>query len=319
MSAILTLVEQHAPKASLELLTLARRLGDPVAVARGPLGPEALEQLGRHGATAVHHWHTDLPERGDVAALLATLANRLEAGTVLVASSPEGKEIAARLAVRLDSGIITDAIDLEPGPNGPVVTQLVFAGSWRVRSRFRRGTAIVTVRPNSVQPEPVAASVTPAAQAVTAELPAPAGAVRTISRVSRAHAGRPDLTEATTVVTGGRGVGSEEAFEVIERLADAMGAAVGATRAVTDLEWRPRELQIGQTGKTVAPQLYLACGVSGAIQHLAGMQSSRVIVAINKDPKAPIFGVADFGVVGDLHSVVPALTNEIEKRGGSQP
>jgi electron transfer flavoprotein alpha subunit len=316
VTAILTLIEQHAPKTSLELLTFARRLGDPVAVARGPVDHEALERLGRHGATAVYQ--ADAAPRGQAVELLAKLAERLKPGAVLVTSQPEGKEIAARLAVRLDSGIITDAVDIRPGTEGPQVTQHVFAGSWRVRSHFRRGVPIATVRPNSVRPEPLAVPVAPAVEAAGIEFTQHEPTVQTISRSPRESNGRPELTEATTIVTGGRGVGSAAAFEVIEQLADAMGAAVGATRAVTDLDWRPHDMQIGQTGKTVAPQLYLACGVSGAIQHLAGMQSSRVIVAINKDPKAPIFTVADFGVVGDLHSVVPALIEEIAKRGGPQ-
>jgi electron transfer flavoprotein alpha subunit len=136
------------------------------------------------------------------------------------------------------------------------------------------------------------------------------------SRAAKQGTGRPDLADASVVVAGGRGVGSEEGFEVIGRLADVLGGAVGATRAVSDLKWAPHELQIGQTGKTVAPTLYVAAGVSGAIQHRAGMQSSKTIVAVNKDPKAPIFQIADFGVVGDLHHVIPALIDEVSKRKG---
>jgi electron transfer flavoprotein alpha subunit len=136
------------------------------------------------------------------------------------------------------------------------------------------------------------------------------------SRTAKQGTGRPELADAAVVVAGGRGVGSEEGFDVIGKLADVLGGAVGATRAVSDLKWAPHELQIGQTGKTVAPNLYVAAGVSGAIQHRAGMQSSKTIVAVNKDPKAPIFQIADFGVVGDLHTVIPALIDEVAKRKG---
>ena len=324
MSAVLVLVERgpgpgDAPvrKPTLELLTIARRLGEPVAVVYGPVDEETVGFLGRYGATAV--LTADVPEDHLVIPKVEALAEavrRTAPAAVLITSGVEGKEIAARLAVRLDSGIVTDAVDVAPGPDGPVVTQSVFAGGWMVRSRIRRGTPVVTVRPNATRPEPAAESVQPAVEALAVEYSDAARGARIASRTPRATSERPDLTDASVVVTGGRGVGSAEAFELIERLADALGAAVGATRAVTDLAWRPHEMQIGQTGRTVAPQLYLAVGVSGAIQHLAGMQGSRTIVAVNKDPKAPIFDVADFGVVGDLHTVVPALINELEKRKG---
>jgi electron transfer flavoprotein alpha subunit len=316
VSAILVLVEPGAPvrKATLELLTLARRLGEPAAVVCGPAGAQTVEVLARHGATRVYV--ADAPEieqylvvpKVDV---LAALVARTDPAAVLITSGPEGKEIAARLAVRLGSGVITDAVDVRPGP---LATQSVFAGSWTVHSRVRRGTPVITVRPNATHPDPVPVAAPVVAEAVSVEFSGAARGARVLSRTPRVRTGRPELTDAAVVVTGGRGVGSPAGFEVVDRLADVLGAAVGATRAVTDLGWRPHELQIGQTGRTVAPELYVAGGVSGAVQHLAGMQSSRTIVAINKDAKAPIFAVADFGVVGDLHVVLPALINEIEKR-----
>jgi electron transfer flavoprotein alpha subunit len=299
------------------LLTIARRLGEPVAVVCGPVDEATVDSLARYGATAV--FAADCPDDQPVIPRVDALAEavrRTAPTAVLITSGVEGKEVAARLAVRLDAGIVTDAVDVTAGPDGPLVTQSVFAGGWTVHSRFRRGTPVVTVRPNAARPEPVAEPGQPTVEPVKIEAGDPARAARVVSRTPRATSGRPDLTDASIVVTGGRGVGSPEAFEIIERLADALGAGVGATRAVTDLAWRPHEMQIGQTGTTVAPALYVAVGVSGAIQHLAGMQGSRTIVAINKDAKAPIFAVADFGVVGDLHTVLPALINEIEKRKG---
>jgi electron transfer flavoprotein alpha subunit len=320
VTAVLVLVERGDPggprlsKPTLELLTLARRLGDPVAVVCGPAEEQTVALLARYGTTAVYHADSPDLDRLLVAPkvqLLAEVARRTAPGAVLVTSSIEGKEIAGRLAVRLGSGVITDALDVQPDGAGPVATQSVFAGTWTVRSRVRRGTPVITVRPNATTAEPVPVSTDPVVESVGIEV---GNAAQVVSRSPRSASGRPELTDAAVVVAGGRGVGSVEGFEVIERLADALGAAVGATRAVTDLAWRPHELQIGQTGKKVAPQLYLAGGVSGAIQHLAGMQGSRTIVAVNKDPQAPIFQVADFGVVGDLHTVLPALINEIEKR-----
>jgi electron transfer flavoprotein alpha subunit len=323
VSAVLVLADRPAGaplrKPTLELLTLARRLGEPAAVVCGPVDDATVALLARYGATAVYAaGNAELDEFPVVpeVALLAELAGRLRPAAVLVSSGAEGKEIAGRLAVRLRSGVITDAVEVVPGPDGPVATQSVTTGGWSVRGRVRRGTPVIAVRPNATVPQPVPRPATPAVEQVSIELPAATRGARVVSRTPRARTGRPELTDAAIVVTGGRGVGSAAAFEVVERLADALGGAVGATRAVTDLGWRPHELQIGQTGATVSPELYLASGVSGAIQHLAGMQTSRTIVAVNKDPKAPIFQVADFGVVGDLHTVLPALINEIEKRQG---
>jgi electron transfer flavoprotein alpha subunit len=302
-------------KSTVELLTLASRLGEPAAVVYGDADDALVDALGRYGATTVYAVAPPSPDAYPAmakAAALVALAERTSPAAVLVTSGPEGKEIAARVAVRLDSGVITDAVDVRATPDGPLVTQSVFAGGWLAESQVRRGTPVITVRPNAATPEP--APATPVVEPV--EIPwsnAPAGP-RVTGRSPKVATGRPDLSDAAVVVAAGRGVGSADGFALIERLADTLGAAVGASRAVTDLEWCPHDLQVGQTGKTVSPQLYLASGISGAIQHRAGMQGSRTIVAINKDPKAPIFQIADFGVVGDLHTVLPALIDEIGKR-----
>jgi electron transfer flavoprotein alpha subunit len=320
VAEVLVLVERSdgvVRKATLELLTLARRLGDPAALVCGAVDDATTGLLGEHGATRVYV--VEAPELDDylvapkVDALVAAVQHAAPAA-VLVTSGPEGTEVAARAAVRLDSGLVTGAVDVTAGDGGPLATQSVFSGSWTAQSQVVRGTPIITVRPNAVSPE--AAPTQPAVEALQVRLGDPDRAGRVVSRTPKTGTGRPDLADAAVVVAGGRGMGSAEAFEMLERLADALGGAVAASRAATDLGWYGHDFQIGQTGKTVAPQLYLASGISGAIQHRAGMQGSRTIVAINKDPKAPIFGIADLGVVGDAHAVLPALIVEVEKRKG---
>jgi electron transfer flavoprotein alpha subunit len=317
VSEVLVLVERAdggVRKASLELLTLARRIGEPSAVLFGP-DDEAVGVLAAYGAAKIYT--VDCPEAEEFLVLpkvdvLAELAQRVAPVAVLVTSGPEGKDVAGRLAVRLGSGIVTDAVDLAPGTAGPQATQSVVAGAWVATSEVVRGPAVITVRPNAVSAQESAGQGVVEPVAVT--LSDAAKGARIVSRSPKQKTGRPELLDAAVVVAGGRGVGSAEGFGVLERLADVLGGAVGASRAATDLAWYPHEYQIGQTGKTVAPQLYIAGGISGAIQHRAGMQSSKTVVAVNKDPKAPIFAIADFGVVGDLHTVLPKLIDEIARR-----
>ncbi|MGW2988087.1 electron transfer flavoprotein subunit alpha/FixB family protein [Streptomyces goshikiensis] len=314
-------VDGAVRKPTLELLTLARRIGEPVAVALGAGAADTAAVLAEHGAVKV--LTADASEFAEylvvpkVDALQAAYDSVSAAGSlaaVLVPSSAEGKEIAARLAVRIGSGIITDAVDLEAGDEGPVATQAAFAASFTTKSRVSKGTPVITVKPNSAPVEAAAAAGTVEALAVT--FGALATGTKVVSRTPRESTGRPELTEAAIVVSGGRGVNGAENFHLIEELADSLGAAVGASRAAVDAGWYPHTNQVGQTGKSVSPQLYIASGISGAIQHRAGMQTSKTIVAINKDAEAPIFDLVDYGVVGDLFEVVPQLTGEIKARKG---
>ncbi len=319
MSNVLVLVD-HAGgtvrKTTAELLTIARRIGEPVAVYIGDDVQGALPALGQYGATKVIALSN--PELTQYlvapkAEALHQVAQKVEPAAVLISSSLEGKEIAARLAVKLESGLITDAVDVQPGDSGgPVTTQSVFAGNFSVQASVTKGTPIITVKPNSAAPE--AAETSPEVEEFDVTISDAAKTAKVTDTQPRAATGRPELTEAAIVVSGGRGTGGD--FGPIEAFADSLGAAVGASRAAVDSGWYPHAYQVGQTGKTVSPQLYVAAGISGAIQHRAGMQTSKTIVAVNKDPEAPIFELVDFGVVGDLHKVLPAATDEVTKRKG---
>jgi electron transfer flavoprotein alpha subunit len=313
MAEILVLAE-HAgddvKKVTLELITLARRFGEPSVVWTGPGAEQAQARCAEYGAARIYVAAGAVFDEyvvAPVVALLAELVAGKSPALVLLAGNAQGKEVAGRLAVKLDSGVLTDAVDLTPGEAGPVAEQSIFGGATIVHSRVRRGTPIVAMRPNAVAPEPSPG----AAELSQVSLAGEVAGARVTGRVVAERGERPDLTEASIVVSGGRGTGGAEGFGIIETLADSLNAAVGASRAVTDAGWYPHQFQVGQTGKTVSPQLYMAIGISGAIQHRAGMQTSKTIIAVNKDPEAPIFELADFGVVGDLFKVVPQLLEEI--------
>ena len=305
-------------KTTAELLTIARRLGEPVAVYIGDGVGSALPVLGHYGAAKVIALTN--PELSQYlvapkAEALQQVAQKVAPAAILISSSPEGKEIAARLAVKLESGLITDAVDVQPGDGGPVTTQSVFAGGYTVQATVTKGTPIITVKPNAATPGAgQTAGARPEVEEYDVLISDAAKTARITASRPREATGRPELTEAAIVVSGGRGTGGD--FGPIEAFADSLGAAVGASRAAVDSGWYPHAYQVGQTGKTVAPQLYVAVGISGAIQHRAGMQTSKTIVAINKDAEAPIFQLADFGVVGDLHKVLPAATDDIKNRKG---
>ena len=271
--------------------------------------------MAKYGAAKVYAVD-DAPLKGYLVApkaeALPQLVEKTSPGALLIASSAEGKEIAARLAIKTGSGLITDAVDVEAGDGGPGTTQSVFAGNYTVKAKVTQGTPIITVKPNSAAPVEAAG----------------AGEVEeVVGDGLRRRQGRPDRGlpaaqgDRTPRADRGRDRGlrrpwHRRQFEPVEDLADALGAAVGASRAAVDSGWKPHSYQIGQTGKTVSPQLYVAAGISGAIQHRAGMQTSKTIVAVNKDAEAPIFELVDFGVVGDLHTVLPALTEEVTQRKG---
>ena len=317
MAEVLVLVassEGKVSKTTLEALTIARDLGEPSAVVVGAPGTatQVADKLGEFGAAKVYAAEGD--DLGDIlvtpkVAALEKLVREKQVAAVLIPSTQEGKEVAGRLAVRLDNGVLLDVVALAADGTA---TQVVFAGSTIVKSKVSRGVPLVTVRPSSLTPTP--APTTPAVEPVTVELSDTDRRARVTDRVTEAKGARPELTEASIVVSGGRGVGSADNFKLVEELADLLGAAVGASRAATDSGFYPHQFQVGQTGKTVSPQLYIALGISGAIQHRAGMQTSKTIVAVNKDNEAPIFELADFGVVGDLFKVVPQAAEEIRKR-----
>ena len=318
MAEVLVYVEhaEGAPKkVTAELLTAAKALGEPSAVVVGKPGTaEPLTaDLKSAGAQKIYVAEADFVDDYLVVPQVDVLASLVESASpaaVLLAASADGKEIAGRLAARTGSGVLVDVVEVQSGNKG---VHSIFGGAFTVEAQAEGDVAVMTVRPGAVEAE----ASEGAGEVVNVDVPQPAeNATKITSREPAVAGDRPELTEATIVVAGGRGVGSAESFSVVEELADSLGAAVGASRAAVDSGYYPGQFQVGQTGKTVSPQLYIALGISGAIQHRAGMQTSKTIVAVNKDAEAPIFEIADFGVVGDLFKVAPQLTEEITKRKG---
>jgi electron transfer flavoprotein alpha subunit len=299
-----------AAKTNAELATAGARIGSVTAVVFAPVGQGSAMSAGLNAGpiSNILVVESDSFSHNGVAAVadaLAQLVSTKSPTALLIASHAYGKEVAARVAVKTESGIITDAVDVSADLTA---TQLVFGGSTTVHSKVSHGTPIITLRPNSVS-----ADLTPASPAIeTIELVIAEGSKKATVTSSKppVQGGRPELTEANVVVSGGRGTNGD--FTPVEAFADSMGAAVGASRAATDAGWYPHSHQVGQTGKSVSPQLYVACGISGAIQHRAGMQTSKTIVVINKDPEAPLFEIADFGVIGDLFAVLPKATEGVK-------
>jgi electron transfer flavoprotein alpha subunit len=318
MAEVLVLVEHTEgalKKVTHELITAARRLGEPAAVVVGPNGTAAplIDGLKAAGAVKIYVAESDFVDKYLITPqvdVLAALAESVTPAAVLLAATADGEEIAGRLAARIGSGLLYDVVDVQSG--GKAVHS-IFGGAFTVEAQANGDSPVITVRAGAIEPEPVEG----AGEQVTVEVPEPAeNAAKVVGRQPAVAGDRPELTEARIVVSGGRGVGSAENFRVVEELADALGAAVGASRAAVDSGYYPGQFQVGQTGKTVSPQLYIALGISGAIQHRAGMQTSKTIVAVNKDEEAPIFEIADFGVVGDLFKVAPQLAEAINARKG---
>jgi electron transfer flavoprotein alpha subunit len=313
MSSVLILADfvgEKATKSTVELATAGAGIGEVTALVLAPSGKgAALAATITQGAIAkvIVIESDDFTQHGVAASAdaLAHITAQMKPAALLIASHAFGKEVAGRVAMKLTCGIITDAVDVA---SDCTATQLVFGGSTTVHSKVPQGTAIITVRPNTITADFVAAK--PVIENATAPISDVAKKATVTSTQPPVKGGRPELTEANIVVSGGRGTNGD--FAAVEAFADSLGAAVGASRAATDAGWYPHSHQVGQTGKTVSPQLYVACGISGAIQHRAGMQTSKNIVVINKDPEAPLFELADFGVVGDLFAVLPPATEGVK-------
>lgn len=315
MSKIMILVDHDGSKVAktaAELASFAKRSGSVTAILLANSGSSdaLVNQLSGSEIDEVLLVESDDFAKHGIAASVSALAQLMKSKSptaMLIASTARGKEIAGRLAFRIGSGVITDAIDFRPDLS---TSQSIFGGSFTVDAKVKVGAPIITIRPSSIEAGTNASN--PIVERIELKIDETDKLVTVLNSQPPAKGGRPDLTEAKIVVSGGRGTNGN--FTEVEAMADLLGAAVGASRAATDAGWYPHTHQVGQTGKTVSPQLYIACGISGAIQHRAGMQTSKTIVAINKDPEAPIFDLADFGVVGDLFAVLPQAREAISAK-----
>ncbi len=307
-------VNGHPSASALEMLTKARSLdGDVAAIYVGPGGDDAFAQLGAHGAQRVFHMAPgdELPAAA-VAAALAELVAAHAPDLLLFGLAATDRDVAGRLSARLDRPVLSNAVDVSTDGGTVSVVNEILGGTTRVVTQVKADApAIVVVRQKAFVAEPGDAA-TP--EVVTVDLPATESSAIIVERHAEISEG-PDLEAADIVVSGGRGLGAAEHFSLLDQLAELLGGAVGATRAVVDAGWVPYAMQVGQTGKTVKPNVYVACGISGAMQHLVGMKDSGTIIAINKDAEAPIFGVSDLGIVGDVHKVIPALVEALKARG----
>ncbi len=313
--AYLETVDGQLKKTAFEAITAAQSLatasGGSVIGIVFQSSADAVAKVGEYGLAQCTHISGDSyakPSSSSIATAISALVQSENADVVIIPASSTGKEIAARLAVKLEAGLISDAVHIDVEGGDIIATRPVYAGKARIAVKVRTPKKVITIRPNVFTPKTSA----PVSTTIVSSSPTlnPVDTSYGVQSTAR-NTGKLDVAEADIIVSGGRGLKESGNFHLVEALAGSLGAAVGASRAVVDAGWRPHGEQVGQTGKTVSPSLYIACGISGAVQHLAGMSSSKIIVAINKDKDAPIFQIADYGLVGDVFEVLPKLTASI--------
>jgi electron transfer flavoprotein alpha subunit len=315
VASVWVFIEQEGERPTalgLELLAKGRELGDVTAIFLGPGSETIFALLGEHGAKSV--LHLDSGDRLPSAPVATALAERVASGSpdlILLGQAYNDRDVAGRLAAKLGVGILSNASDVRLNGGGVETDHEILGGSQVATASASQGPYIVLARPKSFVAEAIGGAVPPVEKL---QLPEAGTTEATIVESHVEEREGPQLGDASIVISGGRGLGSPEAYELVERLGKQLKAATGATRAIVDAGWVPYAKQVGQTGKTVKPDVYIACGISGAMQHLVGMKDSKTIIAINKDADAPIFSIADLGVVGDVHKVLPKLIEALESR-----